>query len=121
MTVALYTHQDMFDHRPGEGHPESPERLRAVSDALSDSDLDLAPNDAPLAEAGDLLLAHDEAYVQLIERAAPASGLRVLDPDTYMSSGSLTAARRAALRMSPASAPSESASERSDSSPSSMA
>lgn len=96
MTVALYTHRDMFDHRPGEGHPESPERLRAVSDALSDSDLDLAPNDAPLAEAGDLLLAHDEAYVQLIERAAPASGLRVLDPDTYMSSGSLTAARRAA-------------------------
>jgi acetoin utilization deacetylase AcuC-like enzyme len=96
MTVALYTHQDMLDHRPGEGHPESPERLQAVSDALSDSDLDLAPNDAPLVEAADLMLAHDEAYVQLIERAAPASGLRVLDPDTYMSAGSLTAARRAA-------------------------
>ncbi|OHB29001.1 MAG: acetoin utilization protein [Phenylobacterium sp. RIFCSPHIGHO2_01_FULL_69_31] len=96
MTVALYTHQDMLDHRPGEGHPESPERLQAVSDALSDSDLDLTPNDAPLVEAADLMLAHDEAYVQLIERAAPASGLRVLDPDTYMSAGSLTAARRAA-------------------------
>ncbi|WP_068876627.1 MULTISPECIES: histone deacetylase family protein [unclassified Phenylobacterium] len=96
MTVALYTHQDMLDHRPGEGHPERPERLRAVSDALSDSDLDLAPNDAPLVDAADLMLAHDEAYVQLIERAAPASGLRVLDADTYMSAGSLTAARRAA-------------------------
>lgn len=96
MTVALYTHQDMLDHRPGEGHPERPERLRAVSDALSDSDLDLAPYDAPLVDAADLMLAHDEAYVQLIERAAPASGLRVLDPDTYMSAGSLTAARRAA-------------------------
>lgn len=96
MTVALYTHQDMLDHRPGEGHPERPERLQAVSDALSDSDLDLTPNDAPLVEAADLMLAHDEAYVQLIERAAPASGLRVLDPDTYMSAGSLTAARRAA-------------------------
>jgi len=96
MTVALYTHQDMLDHRPGEGHPERPERLQAVSEALSDSDLDLTPNDAPLVEAADLMLAHDEAYVQLIERAAPASGLRVLDPDTYMSAGSLTAARRAA-------------------------
>lgn len=96
MTVALYTHQDMLDHRPGEGHPERPERLQAVSDALSDSDLDLTPNDAPLVEAADLMLAHDEAYVQLIERAAPASGLRVLDSDTYMSAGSLTAARRAA-------------------------
>ncbi len=34
MTIALYTHQDMFDHRPGEGHPERPDRLRAVADAL---------------------------------------------------------------------------------------
>lgn len=96
MTVALYTHRDMFDHRPGEGHPERPERLQAVSDALAESDLDLAPCDAPLVAAADLLLAHDQAYVDLIERAAPASGLRVLDPDTYMSTGSLVAARRAA-------------------------
>jgi acetoin utilization deacetylase AcuC-like enzyme len=96
MTIALYTHQDMFDHRPGEGHPERPDRLRAVSDALSDSDLDLAPFDAPLVEAADLLRAHDPAYVAMIERVAPSRGLKVLDADTYMSAGSLTAARRAA-------------------------
>ncbi|MBU1374692.1 MAG: histone deacetylase family protein [Alphaproteobacteria bacterium] len=96
MTIALYTHQDMFDHRPGEGHPERPDRLRAVTDALGDSTLDLAPHDAPIVEAADLLLAHDAAYVAMIERVAPASGLKVLDADTYMSAGSLTAARRAA-------------------------
>lgn len=96
MTVALYTHEDMFDHRPGEGHPERPDRLRAVVDALQDADLDLAPYDAPMVEAADLLLVHDRAYVDRIERAAPASGLKVLDADTYMSAGSLTAARRAA-------------------------
>ncbi|HEX7885267.1 MAG TPA: histone deacetylase family protein [Phenylobacterium sp.] len=96
MTVALYTHPDMLDHRPGEGHPERPERLRAVTDALSDSDLDLAPCDAPLAEIADLLRVHDQAYVEAIERAAPGAGLKVLDADTYMSAGSLTAARRAA-------------------------
>lgn len=96
MTVALYTHRDMFDHRPGEGHPERPERLRAVADALADSTLDLAPCEAPIVATADLLRAHDPAYVAMIERAAPASGLKVLDADTYMSAGSLTAARRAA-------------------------
>ena len=37
MTIALYTHQDMLDHRPGARHPERPERLQAVTDALSDA------------------------------------------------------------------------------------
>jgi len=97
MTVALYTHRDMFDHRPGDRHPERPERLGSVMDALGDSDLDLAPHEAPFVEAVDLLLAHDAAYVAMIERVAPAGdGLKVLDEDTYMSAGSLTAARRAA-------------------------
>lgn len=96
MTIALYTHQDMFDHRPGEQHPERPERLRAVADALSDADLDLAPQDAPLVEEADLLRVHGAAYVEAIVRSAPTSGRLELDPDTYMSAGSLTAARRAA-------------------------
>ena len=34
MTLALYTHQDMFDHRPGARHPERPERLQAVAGRL---------------------------------------------------------------------------------------
>jgi acetoin utilization deacetylase AcuC-like enzyme len=96
MTVALYTHPDMFDHRPGAGHPERPERLRAVADALDDSDLDLALNDAPLAEEPDLRLVHDAAYVEAVFGAAPAEGVMALDGDTYMSAGSLIAARRAA-------------------------
>jgi acetoin utilization deacetylase AcuC-like enzyme len=97
MTVALYTHQDMFDHRPGERHPERPERLRAVVDALSDaSDLDLAPNDAPIVEEADLLLVHDRAYVERMFALSPGVGRIELDPDTYVSAGSLTAARRAA-------------------------
>lgn len=96
MTIALYTHQDMFDHRPGAWHPERPERLRAVADALQDATLDLAPNEAPLVEVADLLRVHDQAYVDGIVRSAPGSGVLQLDPDTCMSAGSLTAARRAA-------------------------
>jgi len=97
MTVALYTHTDMLDHRPGEGHPERPERLRAVIDALDDAaDLDLAPFEAPLAEEADLLRVHPQAYVDTIFGASPGAGLLRLDLDTVMSAGSLNAARRAA-------------------------
>jgi len=97
MTVALYTHADMFDHRPGAGHPERPERLRAVIDAISEaSDLDLEARDAPLADHADLHRVHDAAYVAAITRAAPAAGRLMLDADTFMSPGSLHAARRAA-------------------------
>jgi acetoin utilization deacetylase AcuC-like enzyme len=96
MTVALYTHSDMLDHRPGRRHPERPERLEAVLGALEDSDLDLAPNEAPLVEAADLLRVHEAAYVGRIEAAAPPEGRLELDPDTYMSPGSLIASRRAA-------------------------
>jgi acetoin utilization deacetylase AcuC-like enzyme len=97
VTFALYTHADMFDHRPGAGHPERPERLRAVIDAISDaSDLDLEGRDAPLVEPRDLHRVHDAAYVASITRAAPSTGRLMLDSDTFMSPGSLHAARRAA-------------------------
>lgn len=97
MTVALYTHHDMFGHKPGAQHPERPERLRAVLDALADSTLDLSPHEAPIVDPADLLAAHDAAYVSDIEGGAPAEGARRhLDPDTSMSGGSLLASRRAA-------------------------
>lgn len=96
MTVALYTHQDMLDHRPGEHHPERPERLRAVADALSDSSLDLTVQDAPMVETADLLRVHDQAYLDAIFAARPGAHRVKLDEDTFMSVGTLGAARRAA-------------------------
>jgi acetoin utilization deacetylase AcuC-like enzyme len=97
MALALYTHRDMLDHRPSDRHPEAPARLAAVTAALADAgDLDLELFDAPLAVRADLLAVHDEDYLLAIEGAAPAAGLVRLDPDTHMSPGSLTAARRAA-------------------------
>lgn len=97
MDVALYTHADMLDHRPGEWHPERPERLRAVIDILNDAaDLELMPADAPIIDEKDLLLAHRRAYVDRILGLSPHGEVVQLDPDTFMSAGSLTAARRAA-------------------------
>ncbi|MFZ5670203.1 MAG: histone deacetylase family protein [Pseudomonadota bacterium] len=97
MTLALYTHAAMFDHRPGAGHVERPERLGAVIDALQDdASLDLEPHEAPLADLGDLERVHPRAYIEAILAAAPSSGLARLDPDTALSPGSVQAARRAA-------------------------
>jgi acetoin utilization deacetylase AcuC-like enzyme len=97
MTVALYTHVDMLDHRPGDRHPERPERLRAVTDALSDaSDMKYMVRDAPLAEEADLARVHGQPYLDAIFAAKPGAGRLKLDADTFMSAGSLNAARRAA-------------------------
>ena len=52
MNVALYSHDEMMDHRPRDRHPERPERLAAVRDALDDaSDLTLDRREAPLASS----------------------------------------------------------------------
>jgi acetoin utilization deacetylase AcuC-like enzyme len=97
LTVALYTHAEMLGHAPPSRHAESPARLRAVNDALADaSGLDLEPFEAPLVDAGDLALVHTAGYIASLEAAEPASGYCRLDPDTWLSPGSMQAARRAA-------------------------
>lgn len=96
MDMALYTHLEMLDHRPGEWHPERPERLSSVLGALGDSDLKLDRREAPLIARADLELAHRGAYVQAVIDSAPKQGMLQLDDDTYMSAGSLNAALRAA-------------------------
>lgn len=97
MKTYLLTHEDFADHVTPDGHPERVERIQAVWAALGDARFDpLIREDAPLVERAHLLRAHPEAYVAAIEAAAPDEGLRSLDPDTHMSPGSLTAARRGA-------------------------
>ena len=98
MALALYTHRDMLAHAPPRGHVERPERLQAVTDALADaSGLDLEPFEAPLADDQDLGLVHTGRLVAVLEGAEPEAGYRPLDGgDTWLSPGSMRAARRAA-------------------------
>ncbi|MBI1406799.1 MAG: histone deacetylase family protein [Caulobacter sp.] len=97
MSLALYTHLDMLDHHPREGHAERSERLVAVLEALDDNaGLDLERFEAPLVDSDDLRRVHSPAYVEAMLAAAPSQGIVTLDPDTFLSPGSVTAARRAA-------------------------
>ncbi|HEU0221390.1 MAG TPA: histone deacetylase family protein [Paracoccaceae bacterium] len=84
-------------HETPPGHPERVARLEAILKALEAPEFaGLLRLEAPLAKDEDLLLAHPAAYVERVKAAAPAEGYVQLDPDTWMSPGSLTAALRAA-------------------------
>jgi acetoin utilization deacetylase AcuC-like enzyme len=98
MTTAYITHADCLRHEMGVGHPESPDRLRAVNEHMGTSGLleGLLCLEAPLANAEDLKRVHDSTYVDLIFENAPSQGMVQLDPDTAMNPYSLAAARRAA-------------------------
>ncbi len=96
--VALFTHQACLAHDPGPGHPECPDRLRAVMAALEHPDfVSLLRELAPLATEDQLCLAHPPAYVQAMLALESLQGeTRALDPDTHVGPGSVTAARHAA-------------------------
>ena len=98
MTTAYISHADCLRHDMGYGHPESPDRLHAVSERMEASGiLDmLRCLEAPLAEPAHLKRVHRAPYVDLIFARAPQSGLLQLDPDTAMNPHSLAAALRAA-------------------------
>ena len=97
MKTSLFAHILCEEHRPPNGHPERPERLAAVREALSAPEFDLLDRREPRPASNDeLAYAHPERYVEAIVAAAPRQGLAMLDGDTAMSPGSLHAGRLAA-------------------------
>src|SRR2546423_15351450 len=98
MATALFTHADCVQHEMGDGHPESPLRLKAVLHALEKSGLAsrLQLREAPEAARAALERVHHRDHVDFIFESAPDSGYAYLDPDTSMNPRSLSAALRAA-------------------------
>ncbi|MBY6241262.1 histone deacetylase family protein [Methylosinus sp. Sm6] len=80
----------------GAGHPEQPDRLRAIERSLEHERFQsLARVQAPAAARDVLLRVHPESYVRRIESAQPREGLTALDPDTLMCPHTLEAAMHA--------------------------
>ena len=97
MSTLLLSHPACLDHQTPLGHPERPDRLRAIEQALEDEKFQtLAREQAPMAPAEIIALCHPMDYIEAIRNASPEEGMVQLDADTSMSPGSLEAALRAA-------------------------
>ncbi len=97
MSTLFITHPACLNHLTPPGHPERPDRLRAVDEALAQEQFqNLARMEAPLATLETVGLCHPLDYVREIEAATPKQGLVRLDADTTMSPGSFEAALRGA-------------------------
>jgi acetoin utilization deacetylase AcuC-like enzyme len=96
VTTLLISQPNFESHVTPEGHPERPDRIRAVEDALSRSRFDkLERRDAPSADLALAELVHGPRYMARLRDARPAEGIGQVDSDTFISSGSLDAAATA--------------------------
>ena len=97
MTTLLLSHPACLDHLTPQGHPERPDRLRAIERALEHEKFQgLVREQAPMATLETIALAHPMDYVQNVRDAAPREGMVRIDADTTMSPGSFEAVMRAA-------------------------
>ena len=93
MTTRLYTHPIYLEHLTPAGHPERPDRLRAIERVLSDdSFVALDRQLSPLGDEATILYAHPEEFVERVRAAIPAEGLARVDADTSASPKSWQAA-----------------------------
>ena len=95
--LLVATHPAALDHQPGAWHPERPERLHAVLDALRAPEIakhtaEVEPREAASSE---LAAVHDAELIELFAKLDAAGG-GAIDADTTMSKHSLRASRLAA-------------------------
>ena len=97
-TIGLVYDPRYLDHDMGAGHPESPNRLRAIMQQLEQSGTTarITRIEPRAAEDEWITQIHSPAYLATLKTHVPTNGRVSLDPDTSMSSGSLTAAYLAA-------------------------
>lgn len=93
MTTRLYSHPIYLEHLTPEGHPERPERLRALAKALDDEAFAALDRvESPRSGEDLILLVHPEDYVERIRNAIPEEGITQIDADTSASPKSYDAA-----------------------------
>jgi acetoin utilization deacetylase AcuC-like enzyme len=97
--MLYFSHPACLEHDPREGlpgHPERPERLRAITSALAEREwLGWERREAPVASEEELLLVHPREHVEGI-RELCRSGGGAIDLDTFAGGASYEAALRSA-------------------------
>lgn len=98
MITSYITHPYCSLHHMGPGHPESPERLEAISARLALSGLlqQTMQSDAKQAGMADLERVHPTGHLKALEDCVPHENIVMLNNDTLMNPDSLKAANVAA-------------------------
>ena len=97
MSTLPISHPACLQHLTPAGHPERPERLRAIEQALEAEKFQaLGRAQAPIADLDTIALCHPMEYIEEVREVSPREGLVHLDADTSMSPGTFEAALRAA-------------------------
>ena len=96
--MRIYTHPEYLNHQVMDGHPERPERLSHLMKHLSQIGLTqdfevVQPQPVPTSR---ILAAHSQSHVDFLRESSPREGVVPLDPDTWMSPASFSAAELAA-------------------------
>lgn len=93
MTTILYEHPVFLEHHVPPGHPERPDRLRALNALLEHENFRaLDRREAPTANEDAVTLAHPESFLLEVMRMMPEEGMRQIEADTHASPESLKAA-----------------------------
>ncbi len=88
MATLFLSHAASLGHDTGPGHPESPDRIRAIDKVLSAEVFEpLARRASPRGDAQAILRIHPADYIGAIESAVPTEGLVPIDSDTILSPG----------------------------------
>jgi acetoin utilization deacetylase AcuC-like enzyme len=98
MKTAYITHPEFYLHDMGHLHPESPDRLIAIDNALKKTEFSsqLVRYNCSEIVRKYLLLVHDEEYLKYLESHSPKNGLFHISMDTAMNKYTLGAALKAA-------------------------
>ncbi|MGA9573360.1 MAG: histone deacetylase family protein [Lysobacterales bacterium] len=98
MSTIIIQHDDCLRHNPGPKHPESALRIKAVMAGLEGiKGLEVLP--APRVHAEQIFRVHPEEFWAGITAREPLEGIVGIDPDTWLSNGSIDAALRASGAM----------------------
>jgi acetoin utilization deacetylase AcuC-like enzyme len=93
MVTRLYSHPIYLEHLTPLGHPERPDRLRALNKVLEDSIFDALDRvESPMGDEATILFAHPETFLERVRNTIPEEGLTRVDADTTVSPKSWEAA-----------------------------
>ena len=97
MTTLYYSHPECLKHDPGGGYPESPERLKKISERMADAEFGpLVRRQAPKVDSAQLSRVHEMKHIQDILQGIHETEVTDLDGDTRLSPNSADSLLRAA-------------------------